>query len=207
MILALTILTSYLSGSIPSGVWVGRMVRGIDIREHGSGNTGAANVARVLGVPWGVTVGLIDVLKGFAPVFWLGPIATAGMGLALGDVRLILGAAAIVGHLYPVFAGFKGGKGVLTGTGVMLGLLPIEVAIAAVIWVVVFAVSRTVSIGSLTAVLALVVVVFARRFVFHVPIANSLIVATLLLVILVFWTHRSNIRRLREGGESRFRRT
>jgi glycerol-3-phosphate acyltransferase PlsY len=183
------------------------MVRGIDIREHGSGNTGAANVARVLGVPWGVTVGLIDVLKGFAPVFWLGPIATAGMGLALGDVRLILGAAAIVGHLYPVFAGFKGGKGVLTGTGVMLGLLPIEVAIAAVIWVVVFAVSRTVSIGSLTAVLALVVVVFARRFVFHVPIANSLIVATLLLVILVFWTHRSNIRRLREGGESRFRRT
>ena len=206
MILALTILTAYLSGSIPSGVWISRMVRGIDIRQHGSGNPGAANVARVVGAPWGVTVGLFDVLKGFAPVFWLGPIASASSGLGLGDVRLLLGAAAVLGHLLPVFARFKGGKGVLTGMGVMIALMPLEVAIAAAVWAAVFAISRTVSLGSLTAALALVVVVFARRFIFHVPIANSLIVATLLLAILLFWTHRSNISRLKQGGESRFKK-
>jgi glycerol-3-phosphate acyltransferase PlsY len=206
MNLALTILAAYLSGSIPSGVWIGRMVRGIDIRKHGSGNIGAANVARVVGVPWGVTVGLIDVFKGFAPIFWLGPIASASSGLGLGDMRLILGAAAVLGHLLPVFAGFKGGKGVLTGMGVMIALMPFEVAIAVGIWGIVFAISRTVSLGSLTAALALLVVVFARRFVFHVPIPSSLLVATLLLVILLFWTHRSNISRLKKGRESRFRK-
>ncbi len=206
MILALSILLAYFAGSIPSGVWVGRMVRGIDIRQQGSGNTGAANVARVIGVPWGILVGLIDVFKGFAPVFWLGPLAANSVGSTLGltDVRLILGAVAILGHLFPIFAAFKGGKGVLTGMGVMIALMPLEVAIAVGVWAAVFAISRTVSLGSLTAALALVVVIFARRFVFHVPIPNSLVVATLLLVLLIFWTHRSNIRRLAEGREARF---
>jgi glycerol-3-phosphate acyltransferase PlsY len=206
MILALIIL-AYLSGSIPSGVWIGRMVRGIDIREHGSGNTGAANVARVVGVSWGVLVGLIDLLKGFAPVFWLGRIAAAGSNLALGDVCLILGAAAIVGHLFPVFAGFKGGKGVLTGMGVLTALLPLEVAVAAGVWGVVFAITRIVSLGSLIAASALVITVLVRRFAFHAPIADSLVVASLLLAALVFFTHRTNIHRLKEGRESRFRKS
>jgi len=207
MIFALTILLAYLSGSIPSGVWVGRMARGIDIRKHGSGNTGAANVARVVGVPWGVLVGLIDVLKGFAPVFWLGPIAMPGSSLALGDLRLILGAAAVVGHLFPVFAGFKGGKGVLTGMGVLIALLPLEVAIAAGVWGIIFAATRIVSVGSLVGAVALVITVLVRRFAFHAPIADSLVVASLLLAALVFFTHRTNIRRLKEGRESGFRKS
>lgn len=206
MTLALSILLSYLAGSVPSGVWVGRIVRGLDIRKQGSGNTGAANVARVIGVPWGILVGVIDVFKGFAPVFWLGPYAANPPGSMLGlvDARLILGAVAIVGHLFPIFAGFKGGKGVLTGMGVMIALMPLEVAIAVAVWAIVFAVSRTVSIGSLTAAIALLIVIFARRFLFHVPIPNSLVIAALLLVIMIFWTHRSNIRRIAEGREARF---
>lgn len=206
MIFALTIFLAYLSGSIPSAVWVGRMVRGIDIRRHGSGNMGAANVARVVGMPWGMTVGVVDVLKGFAPVFWLGPVAAANSPLAIADARLILGTVAILGHLYPVFAGFKGGKGVLTAAGVFLAMLPLEVAVALAVWIIVFTVTRFVSVGSLSAAAALVIAVLVRRFFFHAPIADSLVVATVLLAALVFYTHRANLRRLRLRSEPRFHR-
>ncbi|MEW5702775.1 MAG: glycerol-3-phosphate 1-O-acyltransferase PlsY [Candidatus Zixiibacteriota bacterium] len=206
MVLALAILLSYLAGSIPAAVWIGRMVRGIDIRQHGSGNAGATNAARVLGVPWGILVGVIDVFKGFAPVFWLGPMAAAGSGLGTAETRLILGIAAIVGHLYPIFAAFRGGKGVLTALGVFAALLPLEAAIATGVWVIVFALTRIVSVGSLVAVTAFVGAVLIRRFVLHVPIPNALVVAALLVAALVFFTHRSNLRRLRHGDEARFGR-
>jgi len=206
MIFGLTILLAYLAGSIPSAVWVGRMVRGIDIREHGSGNSGAANAARVLGTPWGILVGVIDILKGFAPVFWLGPVAAIAVGGGIAETRLALGVAAIIGHLYPIFAAFRGGKGVLTALGVFAALLPLEAAIAAGVWVIVFALTRIVSVGSLIAVTAFVVAVILRRFAFGHHIPNSLVIAALVIAALVFFTHRSNIRRLRTGSEARFGR-
>ncbi|MBI3872080.1 MAG: glycerol-3-phosphate 1-O-acyltransferase PlsY [candidate division Zixibacteria bacterium] len=206
IILLILIILSYLAGSIPSGVWVGRMVGGIDIRAHGSGNPGATNVARVLGAPWGILVGVIDAFKGFAPVWWLGPIAASNGTLAVSDARLLIGAAAILGHLYPLFAGFRGGKGVLTALGVFVALLPVESAVAALVWIVVFAASRIVSLGSLAASLALLAAVVVRRLVFHIPIPNSLMVAAIAIAALVFLTHRANIRRLLNGTESRFGR-
>ncbi|HUU45513.1 MAG TPA: glycerol-3-phosphate 1-O-acyltransferase PlsY [Acidobacteriota bacterium] len=204
MTLALTIVTAYIAGSIPSAVWIGRMVRGIDVREHGSGNMGAANAARVLGWQWGIAAGLVDIAKGFAPVFWLGPIAAAHCPLPLPEARLILGAVAILGHLFPVFVGFRGGKGVLTSLGVFLAILPLDIGIGIAVWIAVFGLTRIVSVGSLAAVAATALSVIIRRFVFDVPIATSLVVAAILLAVLVFYTHRTNIQRIRQGTEHRF---
>ncbi len=206
MILTLTAIIAYLAGSIPSAIWVGRMVGGIDIREHGSGNMGATNIARVLGAHWALLVALLDIAKGFAPVFWLGPISAEGAVFGLAEARLILAAAAILGHLFPLFAGFKGGKGVLTAAGAFLAMLPIDVAIAIGVWIIVFAITRIVSVGSLTAVTAFVASVLIRRFAFHAPIADSLVVAACVIWLLVIVTHRSNIKRLLSGTESTFKK-
>lgn len=206
MIFALSILIAYLAGSIPSAVWVGKLGRGVDVREHGSGNMGAANVARVLGFQWAIVVGLMDILKGFAPVFWLGPMASGDIGLPLAATRLILGATAIIGHLFPVFARFKGGKGVLTAAGVFLALLPLDVGIALLVWLAVFLLTRIVSLGSILAVLALAVSVSVRRFAIGVAIPDSLVAATGLLLLLVLFTHRANVGRLLRGEEARFKR-
>ena len=206
MVLTLTAIIAYLSGSIPSAIWVGRMVKGIDIREHGSGNMGATNVARVLGLPWAMLVAFLDIAKGFAPVFWLGPMSSHGAGFGVAEARLVLTAAAILGHLFPLFAGFKGGKGVLTAAGAFLAMLPIDVATAIGVWVIVFATTRIVSVGSLAAATALIASVLIRRLIFHIPLADSLVVASILTGVLVFVTHRSNIRRLIAGTESAFKR-
>ena len=205
MIFALSILVAYLAGSIPSAVWVGKLGRGVDVRQHGSGNMGAANVARVLGLKWAIVVGLLDIFKGFASVLWLGPLASADIGLPLAPVRLILGATAILGHLFPVFANFKGGKGVLTAAGVFLALLPLDVGIALIVWFVVFLSTRIVSLGSILAALALAISVTVRRFALDVAIPDSLVAATAFLVLLVLVTHRANIGRLLRGEESRFK--
>lgn len=206
MILTLTTIIAYVAGSIPSAIWVGRMVGGIDIRQHGSGNMGATNVARVLGTKWALIVALLDIAKGFAPVFWLGPMSAEGTVFGVAEARLVLAAAAIIGHLFPILAGFKGGKGVLTAAGCFLAMLPIDVAIAIGVWIIVFAATRIVSVGSLTAVTALVASVLIRRFIFHAHVADSLVVAAIITTLLVFVTHRANIKRLIAGTESTFKK-
>jgi glycerol-3-phosphate acyltransferase PlsY len=206
MLLTVTIICAYLAGSIPSAVWIGRMVSGVDIREHGSGNMGATNLARVVGVRYAFIAAVVDIAKGFAPVFWLGPIAASETAFGLAEARLILAAAAIIGHLYPVFASFKGGKGVLTATGAFLAMLPLDVGIALIVWVIVFSLTRIVSLGSLIAAAALLASVCIRRFAFDAAVPESLLVATAVIAILVFVTHRSNIKRLIAGTESSFKR-
>jgi glycerol-3-phosphate acyltransferase PlsY len=198
-----SVLLGYVSGSIPTAVWVGRIVGGIDIRKQGSGNAGATNVARVLGAKWGVLVGLIDILKGFLPVFLLGPMAGRELGIAPANAGLAIGIAAIVGHLYPLFAGFKGGKGVLTALGVFGALLPVEAVCAAAIWGIVFGATRIVSLGSLIATAAFAGIVIVRRYVFAVDHPPALVVAAIVIALLVFITHRSNIGRLMRGEEQR----
>lgn len=181
------------------------MVGGIDIRKQGSGNAGATNVARVLGAKWGILVGLIDILKGLLPVFLLGPIAGRELGIAPANAGLAIGLAAIVGHLYPLFAGFKGGKGVLTALGVFGALLPIEAVCAAVVWGIVFGATRIVSLGSLIATAAFAGIVLLRRYVFEVDHPPALVIASIVVVLLVIVTHRSNIARLMRGEEQRLR--
>lgn len=203
---SLAIIASYLAGSIPTALWVGRLVKRIDIREHGSGNMGATNVARVVGAKWGILVGLIDVAKGLLPVMFLSGLVAPGLGWNRPDAGLVLGVAAILGHLVPVFAGFRGGKGVLTALGVFLALLPVEAGIAVLVWGTVFGLTRIVSLGSLIASLAFISATLLRRYAFGIDHPTSLIAAAALTAVLVFFMHRSNIRRLLDGTESRFGR-
>jgi len=207
MTLALTILFAYFAGSIPSALWIGRAVRGIDIRQHGSGNVGAANAWRVLGARWGLLSALIDIAKGFVPVWFFAPFAFGTINWPPVTIPILLGVVAVIGHLFPIFAGFRGGKGVLTALGVFLALLPVEVGIAVATWGIVFAASRIVSLGSLCAALAFVAAVLIRRYVFEIHIPDTIVGMAILLMILVFFTHRANIKRLISGTEHRFNRS
>ena len=199
-----SVLIGYVCGSIPSAVWIGRLIGGLDIRRQGSGNAGATNVARVLGTHWGILVGVIDVAKGFLPVFFLSTTASAGIGIAPANAGLVIGAAAILGHLFPLLAGFKGGKGVLTALGMFAALLPVEAACGVAVWGIVFTGTRIVSLGSIIASIAFAIVVVVRRYVFDVPHPPTLVVASLVIAALVGITHRANIRRLLKGEEHRF---
>jgi glycerol-3-phosphate acyltransferase PlsY len=193
VLLALALLVAYLFGSIPSGVVLSRVVAGEDVRIHGSGNSGASNVARTFGARLGVVVGALDVAKGLAAVLvgrWLG---TPSAGLAL------VAAAAVVGQDFSVFLRFRGGKGVATTLGVALGLALVAGALAIVIWVLVIAASRYSSLASLVALGVLPIFIAALGG------APSFIICTIALFVLALWKHRENITRLWNGTERKFR--
>ena len=191
---------AYLVGSIPTSVWWGKSFFGIDVREHGSHNAGATNTFRVLGPKAGVPVLLIDILKGFLPVRILPNFSDlhADTGPWMW-FRVALVLATVVGHLYPVFAGFKGGKGVATSLGGVLAVHPGAAAICIGVFAAVFLLSRYVSLGSLCAAIAFPLAVLL---VFHEtsPIKVGFGIA---LCVLVFFTHRQNIGRLIRGEENR----
>lgn len=191
---------AYLVGSIPTSVWWGRAFFGIDVREHGSRNAGATNTFRVLGPKAGVPVLLIDILKGFLPVRLLPNFTELEPDTAPWMwFRVALVGAAVIGHLYPVFAGFKGGKGVATSLGGVLAVHPGAAAICVAVFAVVFLLSRYVSLGSLCAAIAfpLAVIVVYKEF-SAVKIGFAVV-----LCLLVFYTHRENIGRLLRGEENR----
>lgn len=195
--IVLWLLLAYLMGSIPTSYAMGRLVRGIDLRDHGSGNLGATNTFRVLGWRAAVPVMVVDITKGWVPtaLFPLWDGATSGYW------ALAYGAAAILGHLFSVFVRFKGGKGVATSAGVFLALAPWAVLIGFVVWGVTVVLTRMVSLGSLLAALTLPVAVFVTnepRPIFWVSIALSL---------LIIYAHRENIRRLVSGTEKRLGRS
>lgn len=190
------ILLAFLLGSIPTGYLVAR-AKGIDIRQHGSGNIGATNVFRTLGKPLGVFVFLSDALKGFAAV-WLtlrfgGPSAWPGILAAV---------AVITGHNYTPWLGFRGGKGIATSAGVLLALVPWAVLIIAAVWFLVFPLSRYVSLASICAAAALPLAVGGLWFAGcggNAPLLGF----SLLISALAIWRHRSNMVRLRNGTEPR----
>ena len=197
--LVVAVVIAYVSGSIPSAYIAGRL-RGIDLRQHGSGNLGATNVVRVLGIGIGSVVFIVDTLKGFLPVFFLPALTGTAQPELVG---LTLGAAAILGHVRPVFLlGQKGGKGVATAGGVFLGLAWLPALLAICVFIVVFATSRWVSVASLSAATALP---FAFLFTGS-SITDPLFLASVVVGLFVFFTHRANIGRLRRGEEPRFTR-
>jgi glycerol-3-phosphate acyltransferase PlsY len=199
MIAAIGLVLAYLVGSIPAAYIAGRAVRGIDLREHGSGNLGATNVMRVLGARIGLAVLLFDAAKGALPVLLLPPLLGVS-GNAWWEIGY--GIAAIVGHVRPIFLlGRGGGKGVATAAGVFGALAPLSLLIATAVFLVVVLGSGYVSLGSLVsaAVFPLAVIVLSGGL---TPIA----IAGLLMAAFVFWTHRANIGRLRRGEEHRFGR-
>jgi glycerol-3-phosphate acyltransferase PlsY len=191
------VLIAYLAGSIPSAYLAGKF-RGIDLRQHGSGNLGATNVVRVLGPRIGAAVFIVDLLKGFLPVYFL-PRYTETLQPELW--ALVYGVAAILGHVKPIFLLWKGGgKGVATASGVFLALAFVPMLIAEVAWIGVFYFTRYVSLASLVgaAVLPIAILVLYRE-----P-QSPVFIASVIIALFVFWTHRANIGRLRRGEEHKF---
>ena len=189
-------LASYLLGAIPTSYLVVRLARGEDLRQRGSGNLGATNLYRVLGWRYAVPVALFDMAKGAVPVLVFAPRAGHGE-----FTPLLLGATAMVGHVFSVFVGFRGGKGVATGAGVVLGLAPWAFLAALAVWALLVRATGYVSLGSIVAALALPPAVWLLH-----PERRSLIWIFGLLAALVVVTHRANLRRLLAGTESRFGR-
>ncbi len=191
---------AYLCGSIPTSVWWGKAFFGVDVREHGSRNAGATNTFRVLGPKAGVPVLLIDILKGFLPVRILPNFSELQVDKGPWMwLRVALVIAAVVGHLYPVFAGFKGGKGVATSLGGVLAVHPGAAAVCVLVFALVFWLSRYVSLGSLCAAVAFPLsIVLIYREISAVKIGFAIA-----LCVMVFYTHRENIGRLLRGEENR----
>jgi acyl phosphate:glycerol-3-phosphate acyltransferase len=190
------LLLSYLLGSIPTSYLMGKYFHGLDLREHGSGNLGATNAFRVLGVKSALPVMLVDIAKGFVPTWVFPPLIGAGFGWTLA-----FGSAAIVGHMFSVWVGFKGGKGMATSAGVFLGLAPWAVLAGLVLWCVLTFGTGYVSLGSIVTALALPVLVALTP---HRGGAALFWFGAALAAVVV-WAHRGNVRRLVRGEEHRFR--
>lgn len=193
LVVALFVLLAYVLGSLPSSYVAGR-IRGVDLRDHGSGNLGATNTYRVLGAGAAVPVVIVDIGKGFVPAaLFVGWDGTADARLAIA-----YGLAAIAGHVWPVFLKFRGGKGVATGAGVLLALAPLTTVLALLIWIGVVSLTRYVSVASITA--ATLVPLLAAL----LDAPRSTVGFCALVAAFVWWTHRSNLRRLLDGTEHRF---
>ena len=197
----IALILSYLAGSIPSAVWAGKIFHGIDIREHGSGNAGATNTIRVLGWKTGIPVLIFDLAKGWLaaslPLFLNA--APDGSSL-MTALQIACGVAAITGHLFPVFAGFRGGKGVATTFGVLLALQPFLTLTCVGIFLVVLLISGYVSLSSIIAGIMLPVLLMT---VFHTPSVLFRIFSVVIALALIV-THRKNIGRLFRGEEKKF---
>lgn len=191
------LLASYLLGAIPTSYLAGRLFGGIDLREHGSRNLGATNLYRVLGWRFAIPVGLFDAAKGLVPVLVFAPRVSTSELFAL-----ICGLTAVVGHAFSVFVGFKGGKGVATAAGVMLGLTPVALGVAAVVWVVLVYLTGYVSVGSIAAAAAFPLAVY----VLDPPAHPAMLWLDVAVAAAIVWFHRGNIRRLLNGTENRFGR-
>lgn len=197
MRVAALLLAAYLLGSIPTSLWLARYAKQIDLREFGSGNLGATNLFRAAGAGYAAVAMTVDLGKGFLPAWLFARLD----GVAAPQLALAYGVAAVFGHVFSLWAGFRGGKGVATGGGVYLALAPAAVGLGAVVWLGVMLGVRIASAASLTASAALPLLIWVTRrqldFVFW---------SALPLAALIWWTHRSNLRRLLAGNEPRVAR-
>jgi glycerol-3-phosphate acyltransferase PlsY len=203
LIIIATTVVAYLLGSIPTAVWYGQGFFGVDVRQHGSGNAGATNTFRVLGKRAGTVVMLVDVLKGYtaailSSILWFSDVTTEGEILTF---EIVFGIVAVLGHLYPIFAGFKGGKGVATLLGMVLAIHPEMALICIGIFLLVVIASQYVSLGSILAALAFPVLLLLQ--IFGQEESPLLIVFGFVMFLLVVLTHKKNIRRLLHGQENR----
>ena len=194
---AVWLVASYIVGAIPTSYLAGRLFRGIDLRKHGSRNLGATNVYRTLGWKYAIPVGAVDIAKGAVPVLVFAPQASGSQLFALA-----CGVVAIVGHVFSIFVRFRGGKGVATAAGVMLGLAPAALGVAVVVWLLVLKLSGYVSLASIAAaaIFPLAVYLLER------PDGPEILWLDALVAAAIIWLHRANIRRLLNGTESRFGR-
>lgn len=202
------IVIAYLLGSIPSAVWIGQRYYGIDIREYGSKNAGTTNVLRVLGWRASLPVFIIDFIKGFLAVTLMSLMRynesiSAAM---LINLKIIATVAVVLGHIFPLFANFKGGKGVATIVGAVTGIHPEITLICFGIWFIVFMIWNYVSLASMIAGCCfpvLVLIFSGSAYVRHNDVSWTFIIFSIIVAVLLLWTHRKNISRLRQGTESK----
>lgn len=208
--LGIVLLLCYLIGSLPSSLWIGRM-KGIDIREHGSGNAGATNTFRVLGWKAGVVVLLLDFSKGLfctavisqlAYQIGTGPVSPTPIWDLDSFLKISCGALAVMGHMYPIYANFEGGKGAATAAGMLYGIEPISITVTVVIFILVIARTRYVSLGTIIGSLAypttqIILVIFSDW-----DVDPSIIIFSTVLAVAIVVKHHSNIKRLLGGTES-----
>lgn len=208
--LFLIVLISYFLGSIPGALWSSKLLHGVDIRNYGSKNAGATNAFRVVGWQAGVLATIVDMGKGYlsagivASYIRIDPLPALSIfgwdgGVVLG---LLAGLVAIVGHMFPIFARFEGGKGVNTAAGILFALTPLTMAYTIAVFAVVLFSSRYVSLASMTAAVAFPTIVAIRRYALGADLDPSLLVVGLLMGLAIIVAHRSNIRRLWNGNEN-----
>ncbi|MBL8016874.1 MAG: glycerol-3-phosphate 1-O-acyltransferase PlsY [Ignavibacteria bacterium] len=211
--LLIIIALSYLVGSFPTALIFGKLFKGIDIRLHGSKNLGSTNAFRVLGWKLGVLVQLVDISKGFIATLLISKLFYGSLPFEnrtpfqdITIVQIIAGISAIIGHVWTVFAGFKGGKGINTAAGMLLSLAPVDATISIGIFIVVLIFSGYVSLGSISAAFAFPSTMFIRENFFKVDIDgyHTLIYFSIAVCIFLIYNHRANIKRLMYGEENRF---
>ncbi|QUB97854.1 glycerol-3-phosphate 1-O-acyltransferase PlsY [Leptotrichia sp. oral taxon 221] len=185
-------IVAYILGSIPNALWIGKVFKGIDVREHGSKNTGSTNAARVLGAKLGILTLILDISKGAIPTL----IAT--MLLESSISVILVGICAILGHSFSIFMKFKGGKAVATTVGVFIVLVPGAILLAAVIFFLVFGITRYVSLSSMIGAISLPIWIIL--FYKNIPLT----IFGIIIAILIIVRHKSNIQRLLNGTESKF---
>ncbi|MEO6884200.1 MAG: glycerol-3-phosphate 1-O-acyltransferase PlsY [Bacteroidia bacterium] len=197
----LILFAAYLLGSVPSSVWIGRIFYGIDVREYGSGNAGATNTFRVLGKKAGIPVLFLDILKGYLSVqmAYILPVKQSAEGFV--NFQIVLGIAALIGHIFPIYVGFRGGKGIATLLGILIAIAPDAALMSIAVFGTVFFLFRYVSLASIVAALAfpfIVIVILKIKF-------PTLIIFSLLIAIMVVITHQKNIHRLLRKEESKIK--
>ena len=212
LILLAIIVLSYLVGSIPTSIIVSKMARGIDIRDYGSGNAGGTNVMRVLGWKHGLFVMMLDALKGVLAVIVVArlfqgtvPFNNATPFDDFTLVQIIAGIAAVIGHIWTVFAGFKGGKGIATALGMLLVIATVDMLIAVGAFLLVVTFSKYISLGSIVAAIVVPLALVIRENIFNVDIQgyHTILPFIIALSLLVIYTHRKNVVRLINGNESK----
>ncbi len=196
------LILSYFIGSIPTSVWLGKWFYRVDVRDYGSGNAGTTNIIRVLGPGAGIPVFIIDVMKGFAAVE-LTYLCNDNFGKhneIFAIYKVIASFIVVVGHVFPIFAGFKGGKGISTSLGVVLALFPYSALVTTVIFFIILLITHYVSLGSITAA---IIFPFINIFIFN-STEWAYLLFSIAISLFVIVTHRKNIKRLLKGEETKF---
>ncbi|MCD6380338.1 glycerol-3-phosphate 1-O-acyltransferase PlsY [bacterium] len=191
-------ISSYLLGAIPSSFILGKIFKGIDLRNHGSGNLGAANTFRILGAKAAIPVLIMDIGKGFLAVKFVSILGIDGsIFVALASFIVV------IGHNYSVFVGFSGGKGVGTTTGVFLAITPLAVAVCLFVWIVILLSTRIVSLASMSAAIFLPISLILMKLLFGNKTDTIIVILSIVVALAVIYKHRSNIKRLKVGTEKR----
>lgn len=206
----LILVLSYLVGAIPTAIIISRFARGIDIREHGSGNAGGTNVFRVLGWKYGILTIVLDAFKGTIAVVLISRLHYGNIPFnnitPFDDFTLIqifAGVAAVLGHIWTIFAGFRGGKGIATALGFLIAIITIDILFAVAVFAIMVYLFRYISLGSITAALSLPLIMIIRENIFNVDISgyHTILPFTIAIALLVVFTHRTNVNRLINGTE------